>query len=83
LQHPSGGRDLIVLGHYERTSGGCDTIPLDDGGLDEVFRLAEVWSGAGHDVFLEGLNLSSERERSVGLAGRHHLRIILLTISPQ
>ncbi len=27
LRHPQGGRPLVVLGHYARTSGGCDTLP--------------------------------------------------------
>jgi hypothetical protein len=52
FRHPTGGRDLIVLGHYERRSGGCDTIPLADGGLKEAFRLAKFWAGTGRDVFL-------------------------------
>jgi hypothetical protein len=79
LRHPEGGPDLIVLGHYERTSGGCDTIPLSDGGLDEVFRLAELWADAGCDVFLEGLALSFEVRRSAELARRQNLHVIFLS----
>jgi hypothetical protein len=40
LRHPRGGRPLAVLGRYEATSGGCDTIRAADGGMDEAFRLA-------------------------------------------
>src|SRR5919112_3307061 len=36
LQHPLHGRPLIVLGHYEVTSGGCDPIPGEGGGLSEA-----------------------------------------------
>src|SRR3712207_3835803 len=60
LPHPSGGRPLAVLGHYEETRGGCNTIGLRDGGLDGVFRLAGDFSASGHDVLLEGLVVSSE-----------------------
>ena len=42
LLHPQGGRPLIVLGHYEKRSGGCDTIPEADGGLGRhsVWRMS-------------------------------------------
>ncbi len=81
LRHPSGGRGLIVLGDYGRRSGGCDTIPLVDGGLDEALRLAWFWADAGHDVFLESLALSAEVDRSAELAKRNNLHIILLATS--
>jgi len=57
-----------VLGHYERTSGGLDTISAADGGLDEIFRLADIWATAGHDVLLEGAAWSTEYRRSAILA---------------
>jgi hypothetical protein len=66
------------MGQYKSTSGGCDTIRLVDGGLDEVFRLADVHASAGHDVLLEGLTLSSEQHRSAALAGRHVLHVLCL-----
>jgi hypothetical protein len=81
LQHPKGGRPLAVIGHYERRSGGCDTVPLRDGGLEEVFRLADIWASAEHDVLLEGLSLSREMERTTAL-GRHHTLHILRLITP-
>jgi len=55
----------VVLGHYEGTSGGCDTIPLKEGGLDEVFRLARFWASEAHDVFLEGSAFNSVVDFSV------------------
>lgn len=83
LRHPNNGRPLIVLGHYERTSGGCDTIRVVDGGLDEVFRLADIWASAGHDVLLEGASWSVEYRRSAALAARHELHILVLLTPPE
>lgn len=79
LRHPRAGRPLVVLGHYERTSGGCDTIPAADGGLDEIFRLADYWASAGHDVLLEGSAWSAEHHRSALLARRHRLHVLHLS----
>ncbi len=79
LQHPQGGRPLAVLGHYEATSGGCDTIRATDGGLDEAFRLADAYASSGHDVLLEGLVLSGEHARSAALAEAHQLHVLRLS----
>ncbi|TDH58759.1 hypothetical protein E2C06_30825 [Dankookia rubra] len=83
LRHPLGRRPLIVLGHYERTSGGCDTFSARDGGLDEAFRLADAWASAEHDVLLEGFALSTEHERSAWLARRHALHVLCLATPPE
>jgi hypothetical protein len=83
LGHPLGRRPLVVLGHYERTSGGCDTFSARDGGLDEAFRLADAWASAGHDVLFEGSGLSAEHERSAWLARRHALHVLCLTTPPE
>lgn len=80
LRHPcQGGRPLVVLGHYEVTSGGCDTIRAVDGGMDEVFRLAGGYASSGHDVLLEGLMLSGEHERSTALAQTRRLHVLRLS----
>jgi hypothetical protein len=79
LRHPHGGRPLFVLGHYERTSGGCDTIRAADGGLDEIFRLADARASSGHDVLLEGSALSAEHIRWSILAGRHRTHVLFLS----
>jgi hypothetical protein len=83
LEHPAGGRSLAVLGHYEVTSGGCDTIRKSDGGLDEIMGLADQHVKAGYAVILEGLRLSSEIERTTDLARRHPLHILRLTTPPE
>ncbi|HEX2135464.1 MAG TPA: hypothetical protein VHG30_06085 [Microvirga sp.] len=74
LRHPLGGRPLAVLGHYEVTSGGCDTI----GGVDEAFWLASQHAARGHDVLFEGLAISREVDRSAALAEVHGLHILHL-----
>jgi hypothetical protein len=74
LAHPSGGRALCVVGDYQGATGGTDTIPLKDGGLDEVFRLANAEASAGRDVLLEGYQLSGEHDRTIELAARQHSR---------
>lgn len=78
LEHPRGGRSLVVLGHYEATRGGCDMINMGDGGMDEVFRLATDFASTGRDVLLEGLSLSGERTLSAALAAEHDLHILRL-----
>jgi hypothetical protein len=83
LRHPLGRRPLIVLGHYERTSGGCDTFSARDGGLNEAFRLADAWAADGHDVLFEGSTLSAEHERSAWLARRHALHVLRLATPPE
>lgn len=76
--HPAAGRPLAVIGHYEATRGGCDTIPGRDGGLDEAFRLADALARSGHDVLMEGLELSGERRRTAALARAHRLHVLRL-----
>jgi hypothetical protein len=78
LPHPNGGRPLVVVGHYEVTSGGCDTIRAADGGLEEVVRRAGDYAASGHDVLIEGLRLSSESDRSRELAQLHRLHVVRL-----
>jgi hypothetical protein len=79
LQHPLGGRPLAVVGHYEVTSGGCDTIRAADGGLEEVMRRAAEYAATGHDVLIEGQRLSREYDRSAALARSHRLHVLRLT----
>lgn len=79
LHHPRSGRPLAVIGHYEVTSGGCDTIRAGDGGLEEALALAADHASAGYDVILEGLRLSAEQLLSSKLAERHSLHVLRLT----
>ena len=78
LRHPAAGRPLAVLGAYEGCRGGCDTIPLGDGGLEEAFRLAAAWAAEGQDVVLEGLLLSAEVQRTAALAELHPVHVLRL-----
>jgi hypothetical protein len=83
MRHPLRHRPLVVLGHYERASGGCDTIGVKDGGLAAVFRLAADYARSGHDVLIEGLQLSSEWAGSAALARTHPLHVLQLDTPPQ
>src|SRR4051812_11105366 len=74
LTHPDGGRPLCVAGDYQGTTGGTDTIPLVDGGLDGAFALAGAEASAGHDVLLEGYDLSGEYDRTLALAEAQRFR---------
>ena len=76
LIHPRGGASLAVLGLYERTSGGTDTVSLKDGGLDAVFRLAGSHAAAGDAVLLEGSTLSEDHVRTASLAARHPVHVV-------
>lgn len=58
-----GGRDLAVLGHYETTCGGCDTIPE----MEQIFQLARFCHRAGYDVIFEGLLISADFNRTFAL----------------
>lgn len=82
LPHPAGGRSLAVIGHYEGTCGGCDTIPGRDGGLGRIMQLADGLASDGCDVLLEGLALSAEHSRTADLARRHRLHVLRLDTAP-
>jgi hypothetical protein len=68
LSHPRGGRTLAVIGDYQATRGGTDTIPKTDGGLDQAFRLTQALADDGHDVVLEGYQLSGDHAGTAALA---------------
>ena len=72
--HPCGGRPLAIVGHYEATRGGTDTIPEADGGLGEALRLADALAAGGNDVLLEGLQLSGDVEGTAALARAQRVR---------
>lgn len=57
------GRTLGVLGHYETSCGGCDTIMSQD----EIYERVRATHHAGMDVLFEGLLVSAEVNRLVAL----------------
>ncbi len=63
-QHPTGGRELCVLGHYESPCGGCDTI----NGTDLIFNTVRELARLGYDVLFEGLLISIEVNRTNAMA---------------
>jgi hypothetical protein len=84
LPHPAGGRPLAVLGDYDggAARGGCDTIPLRDGGMAEAFRLADDLARDGHDVLLEGLALSADVRDTAALAAAGRRVHVLCLATP-
>lgn len=54
-------RPLAVIGSYESSCGGCDTINC----YDRCFALARQSHGTGCDVLMEGLLLSEETQRTI------------------
>lgn len=48
------GRCLVTPGHYLIANGGVDTLPS----LDEAYRIARWADRQGHDVLMEGKNMS-------------------------
>jgi hypothetical protein len=81
LQHPFGGRPLLVLGRYGGAAGGCDTIRARDGGLPEAFRIARMYLSYGCDILMEGLSLSSEVHETWRLAKEHPVHVLRLDTS--
>ncbi len=49
------GKQWAVLGRYSNVCGGCDTIKTQQEIIDRV----EFWTKRGHNVWLEGLILST------------------------
>lgn len=63
LLRAEGHKPLAVIGSYESSCGGCDTINC----YDRVFALARESHGQGCDVLMEGLLLSEETQRTIRL----------------
>lgn len=55
--------DLVVLGHYEASCGGCDTISSTDTMFDLVYEA----SALAENVMFEGLLISADVNRCVDL----------------
>lgn len=57
------GKSLAIIGHYETTCGGCDTISK----MEKIFELVRTATAAGHDVIYEGLLISADVVRTAAL----------------
>jgi hypothetical protein len=78
----AGPRPLAVIGDYDGTAGGCDTIRRGDGGLPEAVAWAGDRAGAGDDVLIEGFQLSRDHRLSAALASSGRLHVLRLTTPP-
>lgn len=72
------GRDLVVPGHYEIANGGIDTLPS----LDAAYEIARIADREGHDVLMEGKNMSDGPPHALALwrEGRD-VRIVHVRVS--
>lgn len=57
------GRALVVPGHYEIANGGIDTLPS----LDAAYEIARIADIEGHDVLMEGKNMSDGPPHALAL----------------
>jgi len=72
------GKHLALLGHYETTCGGCDTLPT----IDEVFGLVREAHDLGYDVLFEGLLISAEINRIVALKEQGYPVVVVALNTP-
>jgi predicted kinase len=71
-------RDLILVGRYSTTCGGCDCLSWK-GAAEDIVNLVKEWSVKG-DVFLEGLMVSSwTPARLLDLCHNYNATLIQLT----
>jgi hypothetical protein len=69
------GGVLVTPGHYLIANGGVDTLPS----LDEAYRIARWAAGCGHDVLMEGKNMSDGVKHAHALhADKIDIRVVLL-----
>ena len=63
VRDPPTGRALVVPGHYDIANGGIDTL----GSLDEAYDIAREADAKGHDVLMEGKNMSDGPPHALNL----------------
>lgn len=72
---PRTGRGLVVPGHYDIANGGIDTLKT----LDEAYRIARETDDQGHDVLMEGKNMSDGPPHALALyRERRDVRVVLI-----
>jgi len=74
--YPDDGRSpLYLVGHYETTCGGCDTIDT----IENVYKYVHRALDKGYDVLYEGLVLQSDTNRCITLKDKG-LAVIFLDV---
>jgi ABC-type dipeptide/oligopeptide/nickel transport system ATPase component len=69
------GRVLVTPGHYEIKNGGIDTLDK----LDDAYHIARWATKCGHDVLMEGKNMSDGLVRVNELmAGKFDIRLVFI-----
>lgn len=72
-----GSKNVIVLGHYEAPTGGCDNIKS----LDDIFELVEDFHRLGCHVIFEGLMITNDRNRIEALSVKYPGAVKLLCLN--
>ena len=69
------GRVLVTPGHYQIANGGIDTLPS----LDAAYQIARWAAKCGHDVLMEGKNMSDGLVKVNELmAGKFDIRLVFI-----
>jgi hypothetical protein len=69
------GKCLVTPGHYQIANGGIDTLKS----LDEAYEIARWAARSGHDVIMEGKNMSDGVARVNELvAEKFEVRVVVL-----
>lgn len=68
-------KNVMVLGSYENTTGGCDTISQ----IEMIFDLALTYADAGYNVLFEGIVAQHSATRLLELNKKHPVDVIILT----
>jgi hypothetical protein len=72
-----GENKVMILGHYEIPTGGCDTISKQD----HIFGLAEQGANEGFHVLFEGRLPSIDVKRTVPLSRKHDTLVLHIDLS--
>lgn len=75
LYFRTGGKTLLVPGHYNSPCGGCDTIRTPD----RVYEIVREGASAGVDVLYEGIMIMDDVRRAVELSKTTRLVVVALT----
>lgn len=71
------GKVLVTPGHYLIGNGGIDTLKS----LDDAYRIARWADSCGHDVLMEGKNMSDGATRVDALhAEKRDVRVVFLDV---
>lgn len=71
------GKSIVILGHYEAPTGGCDNIKS----IDQIFELVEDFHKLGCHVIFERLMITNDRNRIEALSNKYPGAVKLLCLN--